>query len=187
MFGGVIVELFTERLIITEYEASDYVDLYEMLSDKDTAYNLGFKPIYNVNVAKQITSLRVVNQEFYKILTKNLVFIGDINLFQDKTRMNTEAYQLGFCLKKEYRHQGYMIEALKCFLSKVLDLDFNILSLNVMPSNVDSIKLIEKLGFKYQGIRRNYKKMYDDKLVDAFEYSLTKDELKEIIKLWQKN
>ena len=181
------MEISTERLIITEYEASDYVDLYEMLSDKDTAYNLGFKPIYNLNVAKQITSLRVINQEFYKIMTKDHKFIGDINLFQDKTRMNPEAYQLGFCLKKEYRHQGYMIEALMAFLDRIKDIDFNIISLNVIPDNMDSINLIQKLGFKYQGLRRNYKKMYDDKLVDAKEYSLTKEELKEIIKLWQKN
>ena len=177
----------SERISIKDYEYEDYKDLYLMLKDKKTAYYVGSKPMPDLNTSRLIMPRRIINHEYYKIVLKDDTFIGDINFYRDTTRKNEKAFQIGFVLKEEFRHKGYMKEALKLFLSN-LDLNsIDIISAISITNNYDSKRLIESLGFKLDGIRRRYKKMYDNSVVDVFEYSLTREELLKEIELWQKN
>ena len=80
-----------------------------------------------------------------------------------------------------------MQEALKAFIPWFCkNVDVDILSMHAFVGNEKSKKTIENIGFHYDGIIRRYKKMYDSKVLDVLEFSLTKEELERKIELWQK-
>ncbi len=67
---------------------------------------------------------------------------------------------LGYKLHKDFLNQGYMTEA----VGLVKDFAFNELKLhrieaNVMPSNMASLRVLEKSGFQKEGISKNYLKI----------------------------
>ena len=60
-------------------------------------------------------------------------------------------------MDKAETNRGYMTEALRC----VIDFAFNRLRLhrieaNIMPRNHASRRVVEKLGFHYEGLARQY-------------------------------
>jgi len=67
---------------------------------------------------------------------------------------------LGYRIDEQKRNQGYMTEAVK----SVVDYGFNNLLLhrieaNIMPHNIASLRVVEKLGFINEGIARKYLKI----------------------------
>lgn len=67
---------------------------------------------------------------------------------------------LGYRLDKEEINRGYITEALK----KGIDIAFHEYKLhrieaNIMPKNLRSLRVVEKLGFQHEGLARNYLKI----------------------------
>ncbi|USK35095.1 GNAT family N-acetyltransferase [Bacillus sp. F19] len=80
--------------------------------------------------------------------------IGDISLTQI-ARGNVQSCYTGFTLDKEYNAKGYTTEALQL----VVDFAFRELKLHrieagAMPDNIASIRVLEKVGFKKEGIAK---------------------------------
>ncbi|MCX7772950.1 MAG: GNAT family N-acetyltransferase [Clostridia bacterium] len=68
---------------------------------------------------------------------------------------------LGYKLDKDYINKGYITEALR----KGIDIIFNDYQLhrieaNIMPKNVRSLRVAEKLGFYHEGIAKKYLKIH---------------------------
>ncbi len=101
--------------------------------------------------------------------------IGYIN-FGNIIRGSFESSFLGYKLDYKNRNKGYMTEA----LNHALNYYFNTLKLhrvevNVMPENLASIKVVQKLGFQKEGLARKYLKI-NGVWEDHIHYSLIKDE-----------
>lgn len=67
---------------------------------------------------------------------------------------------MGYRLHKDYLNKGYMTEAVKMMVK----IAFNEYSLhrieaNIMPRNLPSIKVVEKVGFINEGLSRKYLKI----------------------------
>ncbi|SME38107.1 Putative ribosomal N-acetyltransferase YdaF [Bacillus mobilis] len=80
--------------------------------------------------------------------------IGDISLTQI-VRGDVQSCYTGFTLDKEYNAKGYTTEALQL----VVDFAFRELKLHrieagAMPDNIASIRVLEKVGFKKEGIAK---------------------------------
>ncbi|MEK3988553.1 MULTISPECIES: GNAT family N-acetyltransferase [Robertmurraya] len=80
--------------------------------------------------------------------------IGDISLTQI-ARGDLQSCYTGFTLDKEYNGKGYTTEALQL----VVDFAFRELKLHrieagAMPDNLASIRVLEKVGFKKEGIAK---------------------------------
>lgn len=65
---------------------------------------------------------------------------------------NNQYYEIGYILKKEYRHKGYAAEAANVLKNYA----FNTLNLNevifeIRPNNIPSLKVAENLGAKICG------------------------------------
>lgn len=105
--------------------------------------------------------------------SSNLVIgsCGFHNWFKDHNRA-----ELGYEVFAKFRNQGYMNEA----LATILKFGFNQMDLNriealVSPTNIASIKVVEKKGFIKEGIIRQHYKVgneYDDSIM----YSLLRDD-----------
>jgi ribosomal-protein-alanine N-acetyltransferase len=82
--------------------------------------------------------------------------------------------EIDYDLWHEYWGKGYMKEALIC----AIESGFNNMALNrinayVALENVNSIKLLEKLGFKNEGVYRD-KHLFRGKYYDHYSFSLLK-------------
>ncbi|PKR85383.1 GNAT family N-acetyltransferase [Heyndrickxia camelliae] len=87
-------------------------------------------------------------------LKANDKLIGDISLTQI-ARGDLQSCYTGFTLDKEYNGKGYTTEALQL----VVDFAFKELKLHrieagAMPDNIASIRVLEKVGFKKEGIAK---------------------------------
>jgi ribosomal-protein-alanine N-acetyltransferase len=87
-----------------------------------------------------------------------------------------ERAELGYFLHENFRNKGFMSEALDC----VIQNGFNKMSLNrieafISPDNLNSIKLVTKLGFIREGLLREHYK-HENQIHDSLVYSLLKSE-----------
>jgi ribosomal-protein-alanine N-acetyltransferase len=69
----------------------------------------------------------------------------------------TQSCTLGYWVGAKYAKQGYMTAAVRAVVPFVFDsLELHRLEAACLPSNAASIKLLEKTGFKREGLARRY-------------------------------
>ena len=69
----------------------------------------------------------------------------------------TQSCTLGYWVGAKYAKQGYMTAAVRAVIPFVFDsLELHRLEAACLPSNTASIKLLEKTGFKREGLARRY-------------------------------
>lgn len=172
------MKLVTDRLIIRPFLFSDDRDLYEMCSDPLTAYHAGWSPHPDIKTTRNVIVGYAYGEETMAIILKSSnKLIGTISLYKANIRKNINCRELGFCLNRRYRNQGYMTEAVEA----MLNFGFNDLYLDLImvchhEKNNASKKVISKFPFLYEGTLRMYRKLCDDTIVDGVMYSMTKEE-----------
>lgn len=170
--------LFTERLILREFHYSDIDDLFEYARNPNVGPNAGWKPHESKRESLSVLKQFINSGEVWAIVYKdNNKVIGSIGLHKDAKRSNERARMIGYALSEEYWGQGLATEAAKCVIKygfEVMKLD--IISVYHYPHNYRSKRVIEKCGFKYEGILRHASILYDGNLCDEVCYSMTKDE-----------
>ena len=69
----------------------------------------------------------------------------------------TQSCTLGYWVGADYAKQGYMTAAVRAVVPFVFDsLELHRLEAACLPTNAASIKLLEKTGFKREGMARRY-------------------------------
>jgi ribosomal-protein-alanine N-acetyltransferase len=69
----------------------------------------------------------------------------------------TQSCTLGYWIGAKYANQGYMTAAVRAIVPFVFDsLELHRLEAACIPSNTTSIRLLEKTGFKREGLARRY-------------------------------
>lgn len=107
------------------------------------------------------------------------LLIGAIGILPDPKRENSNAGMIGYWLDEAQWGKGYMSES----VCAVLDYGFNklgltLISANCYPQNKRSQRVLEKMGFTYEGILHQAEVSYDDKIYDHLCYYLEKNNLK---------
>ena len=103
------MKIETDRLIIRPFKMSDDDDLFEMCSDPLTAYNAGWSPHDSIKVTRNIIMGYIYSEETYAIILKERKkLIGTISLYKNNIRKDAGIRELGFCLNKIYRNNGFM-------------------------------------------------------------------------------
>lgn len=170
-------DLTTKRLNLVEIQQEHLKDIFSLFrDDKVTKF-------YNIKTMQKPEDGQVYLDWFQKrfkeqagirwgIQLKNKEgIIGTIgyNNFSENHRAN-----LGYDLQSIYWNKGYMAEAIEA----VVNFGFNVLNINrveaeVMIGNIQSEKLLLKLGFQKEGCLRDW--MYwDNKHFDMAMFSLLK-------------
>ena len=152
LLGSLPIE--TDRLIIRNIEPKDVFDMYEYSSIPEVSEFLLWNPHLNIETTEgYISSL----QERYK---KGLYGDWAIELKSDHKMIGTIGYaaldtvekrcEIGYVLSPYYRNNGYMSEAMEAILEitfKTIELDVAVL--RIISENHRSLRLAEKMGFKY--------------------------------------
>ena len=177
-----LVEYETERLILKTLkpeQAPQVLDFY--LRDKELfeKYEVDRLPdFYTVKFQKQVLSFegKMMKQgslyRFYVYQKENPgQIIGTIGVHHISHGYFSNC-EIGYKFSSSIHHMGYATETMR----KVTGLLFEELGLHrivawVQPDNVSSIRLLERTGFKREGICRDYLKLQGE-WVDHAQYSL---------------
>jgi len=153
-------ELRTKRLYLRKFEDNDIQFVYEHFSNANVIEHIIDKePPANIDEAKDILKwcmeLNSENHIRWCITTKDkLKQIGTCG-FHNYDKKNNAA-EIGYDLSFTYWKKGYMFEALTKMLTFGLEnLGLNRIYAYVYISNVRSNMLLEKLGFKLEGVIRD--------------------------------
>ncbi len=180
-FIGDRMRLVGERIIVRNLNLKDQVAYFEYGKDPKVGPNAGWKPFPSLSVAGKVLSGNILKGETYAIALKETnQLIGTVSVYSNTIRPYNKAKSLGFSLNSAYWNKGYMTEAVKMVIQHCFRYsDCKIIEVGHHVGNDASKRVIEKCGFTYDGRIRQFKRLYDDRLIDADFYSLTKEEYEE--------
>ena len=159
------MELETERLILREFEESDWHAVHEYGSDSEVVRHMEWGPnteqetkdfIRRVLSSQQEEPRR--NYQFALILKAEKRLVGACGIHVSNPE-NKEGWT-GYVLNRGFWNQGYMTEAVK----QVVVFGFSELGLHRIyatcgPDNVASAAVLEKAGLSREGRLREHKYM----------------------------
>ena len=149
----------TERLILRELEYTDKDDLFEMDSDPEVHLYIEKNPVKSIDqITKVIEMLKMQYQENgiarWAVIdkrTNECVGWSGLKYFNQPLNKHINFYELGYRFKKKHWGMGFATE------SSIAILDYGFKNLNVDsifaitdPKNVNSKKVLAKLGFDFQ-------------------------------------
>jgi [ribosomal protein S5]-alanine N-acetyltransferase len=171
----------TNRLILREVTIEDATDMFTYLSDQDVVKHMGLEPFQTVkDVWDEISWYKSIYEEGTGIrwgitLKDSGQVIGSCGFLN----MLTKHYraEVGYELSKEYWGKGIANEALEA----VVKYGFRHFQLEriqalIEPANLPSQKLVERLGFRREGLLRHFE-FTCGKFDDLYMYSIIKEEI----------
>jgi len=165
-------ELLTYRLILNELEANDYAFILELVNSAGWLEFIGDRNVRTTEDAKayiaKIVANPLINYWIVKLKANDLP-IGIITLIK---RDDMQHYDIGFAFLPGHTGAGYAFEATTAILNMLPDsiLADKILAITT-ERNSRSIKLLEKLKFKYE-------RQMDTTGKTMLRYALNADEIK---------
>ena len=173
--------LETERFGLRKLELSDAESLFTILADEEVTR------FYDDETFTEISQAKAQIQAWANGFDERRSIRWGIVRREDDIVIGTCGYygfnvwhrrgSLGFELARSYWRQGIMTEALETIIA----FGFNEVGLNriqavVMPGNEGSEKLLEKLGFRREGVLREYENWGKKGFVDVLMFSLLRHE-----------
>ena len=124
--------------------------------------------------SKQILSNFLINDHTWGIYQKtDNTLYGLISLDADQHRPRNGYRMLGYWIGKSYWGKGIVVEAAKEVLRYAFeDLHCTMISIYHFPFNTQSKRVIEKLGFQYEGTLHDAYEYYDGTYFDEVCYYL---------------
>lgn len=170
--------LETERLILRPFTKDDAEGLFNYASNPNVGPHAGWKPHANVAESQEVLEeIFLVNQSWAIINKDNEKLIGSICLEPDRRRPGVASKEIGYSLAEEFWGKGIMTESAKEVIRYAFEeMNLDILAICTGPTNERSARVIEKCGFKYEGITRYCYKIFDGSVRDSRCYSLFKNE-----------
>ena len=111
------------------------------------------------------------NAEWWVIESK----LGD-PLGQIVTGPQGDYYWLGYILHPDYRGNGYTTEAVRLLVDHLFKTkDIIRIQAECSPKNIASMRVLEKAGFSYEGLKRKVA-LIQGEYLDGAMYSILKDE-----------
>ncbi len=99
------------------------------------------------------------NQESFLVCNEEENIVGVFNVSEIVRGLFQNAY-LGFYAVSDFSGKGYMSAGLKLVLARIFnELKLHRIEANIQPDNVQSIQLIKKNGFRYEGFSPRYLKI----------------------------
>ena len=148
--------LETERLRIRPITLGDVAFMVDLVNSEGWLKFIGNRNVHTNTDAKQYIQKVLDNTNFYYNVFELKNTHKPIGIVTLRKRENERFPDIGFALLPEFEKNGYTVEASKAYLQKIEDSTKydNIIAIT-LPDNRKSIRVIQKLGFTYEG---NHKK-----------------------------
>jgi RimJ/RimL family protein N-acetyltransferase len=133
----------TDRLILSRFQETDLLDLYEYLSNENVVRHEPYKPKTKEETEEEL-KWRVSTDEMLAVeLKENHKMIG--NVYIGKRDFN--AIEIGYVFNDKYWKKGHATEACAKIIKHLFDNGVHRIFAECDPNNPDSWRLLEKLGF----------------------------------------
>ena len=174
----VFPQLETSQLVLREIKPSDTKDLFRFMSDEDTVKQNLMSP------HKKIAETEKLVKTLKKQYDRKKEIRWGVTLKGSDTIIGTTGYynmhpgdfqtEVGCLLGKEHWSGGIMTEALAAILTFGFEkMAFNRITAFILPDNIGAIKMVQKVGFREEGLLKECK-FCNDKFYDLGVYSLLK-------------
>lgn len=176
--------LETERFILRKAQENDCLDLFELYSNESVVKYIPLEPFNSVEDTKsemiwyekifeEQSGLRWVIEE--PVTKKVIGTCGFLNYEKAHNRL-----EIGYDLIPSYWKKGIMKETLSTIIHFAFTrMKVNKIEAKVVPENITSIKLLEKLNFNQEGMLREHE-FEKGKYVDLVIFSILKREYKNL-------
>ena len=181
-FSGVFSDfptIETERLLLREITDYDAEDFFSIWADQGVQEGLDTRGFSSIEGARK--HLRVKSNAFKqkKNLTWGIVKRGSMAIvgacFYRAFEQRSKA-ELSYYLASPYWRQGIMTEALDVIVSfGFAAMELHRIQAYVQPDNLAAIRVIEKTGFRREGVLRKYHYSKEKGWVDKALYARLAD------------
>lgn len=172
--------LTTERVVLRPWRLQDERELFRYASDPQIGPRVGWKPHENLQESRHILKTVLMVPDVWALeLRETGKPIGSIGLHRDRKRNLPPnlVRELGYWLGRPYWGQGLIPETARAVLDYAFSkLQLELVSCSHFLDNNQSRRVIEKLGFQYEGVLRQGFRIYDGSILDLVVYSLTRQE-----------
>lgn len=170
--------LETERLVLREITLDDAPFWLRNFSDPEVVELTAYEPPADLDAAKEEIlryGIRLFEQgagfRWGIALRPSRELIGTLG-YHEWVREGASRARVGYDLLREYRRRGIMTEAMRAILAYGFEtMGLNRVEVLTDPSNMPSIRLLERLGFRREGVLRE-NTCFRDRFIDDAIYSL---------------
>lgn len=172
--------LTTERLLLREFSLDDVPAVFEILSREDVNAWMETEPMKSIEEAevriKGRMGLFYDKMGFRWAITQGEApekVIGSCGFFS--VRRGTQTMETGYELHPDFWGRGIMSEALQTMIGFAFSpqdlLPVHRMEALVVPDNLASIRVLEKLGFILEGVRHEFG-FWKDRYQDVYLFAL---------------
>lgn len=156
----------------------DLYDVFEYSSSLKVGPMAGWLPHKTIEDTYLVLQTFIKQREMYAIVYKKTKkVIGSIGVHKDIKRDDPTVKMIGYVLNEKYWGQGIMVEVVKRMINQVFTYtNTSLITIYHFPFNKQSKRVIEKCGFKFEGILRQGTVMQNGTVYDDYCYSLSKKE-----------
>lgn len=166
----------TEKFTLRQWQDSDAPRLAEIANNKKIYDNLrdGFPHPYSLKNAEEFISAAKDSTTMFAIEIDGKV-AGSVAFFP-KDDVYRKSAEMGYYIAEEYWGKGIMTEVIKKIVEYAFE-NFNIVRIHAEPfaRNVGSRKVLEKAGFKLEGVLKS-SVVKNDIIEDSCIYAIVKEE-----------
>lgn len=161
----------TANLILRNWQEADAPALYQICLD-EALRKSGVTYVESIQSAGEAIRSRAKDTRFKAVIHREsgeligFISLGDMNRYKGYA-------ELEYAIAADYRNRGYATEAVKC----MVDYGFSKLGLAVIAAwvrshNTESLRVLEKSGFVFEGRLRKHARDHSDTLC----YSMLQEE-----------
>ncbi len=170
--------LETNRILLRPFKVTDLEDFYEYAKNSKVGPNAGWPPHASREDSRKILTSFIESDEVWAVVLKeNKKVIGSVGIHKDQLRTATDVRMIGYVLSEDYWGRGIMTEAARAAIGYAFETtDITLLTVHHYIHNQRSRRVIEKLGFQYEGTLRHCSRIFDGSIHDLSCYSMTREE-----------
>lgn len=174
-------ELFTNRLHLRKMKVSDSPALFNIWSDPDVTKFMNISRFTNESQAKEMIELldelsqtgKAIRYSMVDLKTNEIIGTCGFNYIDSENAR----VEIGYDIAKSKWGMGYAPEGIRALINLAFEnLQLNRVEAKVEAGNVNSIHVLQKLNFTFEGTLRQYEKSKGN-FVDINIYSLLKTDL----------
>ena len=170
------MELHTERLLLRPFREDDVQALYDYSKDEPVGRNAGWKPHESLLESADILHLVFLDRPAVWAIVRREDgrLMGSVGLTTDSARTYGSSRSLGYALGVHYWGQGYMTEAVRAVIRFGFEtMGLDVISATCYPDNPASRRVLEKCGFRYEGMLHRAELLYNGAVKDHLHFYLT--------------
>jgi ribosomal-protein-alanine N-acetyltransferase len=140
----------TKRLKLDRLNLNDTAFIFELLNTEGWIKFIGDRNIGSMEDSENYIEKTLKNPDIIYWVVKTIDEKDSMGIISFVKRENLEYRDIGFAFLPFFSKRGYAFEAAEIVLKDLLqDPDNKIILATMKEENIDSVKLIEKLGFQF--------------------------------------